>query len=274
MIGISPSDLNKKLLDFISDNPGKSKEEIVRGMKGNPSRLTVLNHINHLQERNVIVLRKDKPNSQIYRIYVNQDDIKTSIYLELSQFKTSYFKLLDAALAQFDLIESRFRGLDEDVQWPWIRKCLKEEEYLLRPLIEIYILILNIYTVVKIFQWNKEVSSKETMSEIFLITHKLLQEIQQKLFDTSKKLYVFRNYDEREMSFDLINYNIRPELKSLARMLRAFQFYDLEREFEPVMEILWKMTSHLISFEDYPFLHLKKKEKDDWRIVLSRYPDV
>lgn len=270
MADITYDDLDKKILNFIQDNPGKSKEEIVKAMKGNPSRITVLNHIRSLAEDHTIVLVKDKPNSPIYQIYVNEDDIKASLYVELAQIKASYSNLLDASLLQLESIEAKFRGLDEDVQWPWIRKCLKDEENLLTPLLQIYILILNVFAVVKTYQWHKEISNKETISDMYMLVHRFLQEMQEKLFVTTKQLYLFRNYDENEMSFDLLDYNIRPDLKSFSRMLETFQSWQLEREFSPVMGILWKMTYKSISLDNYPFLKLKKKERTDWRKILPQ----
>jgi hypothetical protein len=104
------------------------------------------------------------------------------------------------------------------------------------------------------------------------MANKFLQDIQKKLFDTTKKLYVFRKYNENDMNLDLLNYNIEPNVETFSRMLRIFQKWELEREFFPIMELLWKMTVKSIEPDDYPYLKLEEAEKSNWRVILSRHP--
>lgn len=85
----------KKILKYVVANPGLSKEGIVRGMKGDPSRITVLNILDELEDEKMIVMRTDKPNSQIYRIYSNENNILVTISNELEEFEIAYSKLLD-----------------------------------------------------------------------------------------------------------------------------------------------------------------------------------
>lgn len=263
---------DKKILDYIRENEGLSKEEIVRGVKGCGSRITILKHIDILEENNLILPRKEKPNSQIYKVYINKDDIKASLYLELSNLINSFSKLLDASMIQFESIEAKFKGLDEDAQWPWIRRWLKVEEELLGPLLQIFILNYNIFGVVKAFEWHNEISDEKTLSDLYFMSQNFLQEIQRKLFDKVKQLYVFRNYNEKDMSFDLLNYNIEPSIETFSRMFHVFQKWELENEFSPIMEMLWKTTAHTFSLDDYSFLGLKETDRTNWKVILSRHP--
>lgn len=265
-------DLDRHILDFVMENPGKSKEDVVRAMEKFSSRITVLKHIQHLVDNKSIILRREKRNSQIYKIFINIEDIQAALHIELSKFESSYSILLDASLLRFEEIESRFKGLDEDAQWPWIQKCLKLEEELLAPLIQIYILIHNIFTVVKAFEWQNELPDKNASSDLYSTAQRFLREIQQKLFDTIKQIHVFRNYNEKIMSFDLLNYSIKPSIDSFSQMLQIFQGWELVREFSPIMDTLWKMTFNSISFDGSHFLKVKKKERSNWKIVLSQHP--
>lgn len=85
----------KKILKYVVANPGVSKEGVVRGMKGDPSRLTVLNMLDELKDECMIDLRTDKPNSQIYRIYPNENNLIVTISNELEEFETAFVKLLE-----------------------------------------------------------------------------------------------------------------------------------------------------------------------------------
>jgi hypothetical protein len=75
------------------DNPGISKEGVVKGMKGDPSRITVLNILNELEEEGWIIARKDKPNSQIYKLYSNDKNILVSLDQELDDLEKAFIQL-------------------------------------------------------------------------------------------------------------------------------------------------------------------------------------
>ena len=104
----------KKILKYVISNHGLSKEGIVRGMKGDPSRLTVLNILSELEDEKMIVMRTDKPNSQLYRIYPNENNILVTILNELEEFEKAYSKLLDKSkerLQNKDLVLTDFKKL-------------------------------------------------------------------------------------------------------------------------------------------------------------------
>lgn len=48
---------------YIADHPGSSKADVVKVMKEEASRITILNRLGTLEAEDYIVLRKDKPNS-------------------------------------------------------------------------------------------------------------------------------------------------------------------------------------------------------------------
>ena len=75
---------------YVRDNPGISKEGVVKGMKGDPSRITVLNILNELEEEGWIIARKDKPNSQIYKLYANDKNLLVSLDQELEELREGF----------------------------------------------------------------------------------------------------------------------------------------------------------------------------------------
>jgi hypothetical protein len=81
-------------LNYLRTHPGSSKEDIVRATRGNPSRITVLKILKDMEDKKQIIARKDKPNSQIYRLYVNNNNKISSVIGELEEFKKAYLYLL------------------------------------------------------------------------------------------------------------------------------------------------------------------------------------
>src|SRR6266571_4178586 len=98
-------DLNErdfKVLNYIKENPGTSKEGVVRGLKGNPSRITILNILEELKGNEMLVERKDKPNSQLIHLYINNENLLVSVSKELDDFEKALISLLEKTKVKFD----------------------------------------------------------------------------------------------------------------------------------------------------------------------------
>ena len=88
------SNNEKKVYEHIRKNPGCSKQHIVRGMAGNPTRITVLDVITDLEKKHLIKTRKDKPNSQIYRIFTSSETVVGESLNNLHEMKEALLNLL------------------------------------------------------------------------------------------------------------------------------------------------------------------------------------
>lgn len=259
-------------LDFIRANPGRSKEFIVKGMNGDPTRIPILNDLKDLEREGLIVLRKDKPNSAFYRIYLNEDDPKSSLFQELSSFKEYFVRLLQASIKVFDEYENEIKNLDQEVHWPVVRRIIKHEDELLRGFFTIYIFMVKLYSVVRIFQWHKNISDPEVISNLYLMAFDTLEEIQVKVFELQKTLFVFGEYKDNEIFSQMFGHGDEPNLPFFSKIYGIFQRYNLGKEFEPLMNILWSISLELIPFQDYrQVLKLKNKDRRDWKSILIDY---
>ena len=94
-------DLEKReqlIIKYLNKNPGSTKEQVVTGLKKNYSRMPVLNTINKLLEKGLIIKEKDKNRKRTFHLFVNYQNIITSLREELDAFKYFYFELLDQAI--------------------------------------------------------------------------------------------------------------------------------------------------------------------------------
>lgn len=95
-----PHDLHpieENILQFVKDNPGKSKSDVVRFLKDRhiAARIATLTHIDKLESEKMIRCELENPNSQIYKIYINENNKLASVLGELEEFKEAYIKLLE-----------------------------------------------------------------------------------------------------------------------------------------------------------------------------------
>lgn len=71
-------------------------------MKGDPSRITVLKSLNELEDEGWIIARKDKPNSQIYRLYANDKNLLISLDQELNELEKAFTQFLSKSKEIFE----------------------------------------------------------------------------------------------------------------------------------------------------------------------------
>jgi hypothetical protein len=94
MYGLDLTDTDWKIIHYIEDHAACSKENVVKIMDGIASRITVLKKLDRLESEDYIIAKKDKPNSQIYKLYVNQKDLLVKEHDELRQFRKALLDLL------------------------------------------------------------------------------------------------------------------------------------------------------------------------------------
>ena len=83
------------MLDYVSKNPGRIKQQLVNYLdkSGISSRKTAYKDLSILIKDQKIVVRKDKPNSQIHHLFINEENLLLSTIRELDDFKYSLFIL-------------------------------------------------------------------------------------------------------------------------------------------------------------------------------------
>lgn len=89
--------IEEKIIQYVKDNPGKSKSDVVRFLKDRhiAARIATLTHLDKLENKKMIICELENPNSQIYRIYINKNNKLVSVLVELEEFKAAYFDLLE-----------------------------------------------------------------------------------------------------------------------------------------------------------------------------------
>ena len=86
-------DLEKReqlIIKYLNKNPGSTKEQVVDGLKKNYSRMPVLNTINKLLKKGLTIKEKDKNRRRTFHLFVNYQNIVTSLREELDAFKYFY----------------------------------------------------------------------------------------------------------------------------------------------------------------------------------------
>lgn len=117
--------VEQEILDYIRHNPGRSKADIVRHLRNIQlaSRITVLEYIKDLEIKNMIYGKKERPNSQIIMMYINEDNKLASVLIELKEFKEAFIKLLEKSKQKIDSkdysVDAKALGIKEADPSKW-----------------------------------------------------------------------------------------------------------------------------------------------------------
>lgn len=234
-----------KIFEYIRNNPGCSKEDVGRGMKGNPSRITVLNILGRLEQEKMIIVRKLKPNSQIYELFINEENLIVSFTSNINEFEKTFFILLDTVNQKFVEQKANFNVnyddddsdiIDDDVISRL--KYVGEKYQIIDALVLLYQHFFGVYLLHAIFRWSK-IDDKQTLSEIHRLFFNCIEKIQTKLSETVANQVHFIS--------DPIIYNLF-ELKpdKLDNVFRYFQEFGLIDQAEQVLDQLWEASSGFV----------------------------
>jgi predicted transcriptional regulator len=257
-------DLEKReqlIIEYLNKNPGSTKEQVVNGLEKNYSRMPVLNTINKLLEKGLIIKEKDKNRKRTYHLFVNYQNIVTSLREELAAFKHFYFELLDQAIP---VINNLLKDEGEEV---------KSLQYwnLLNALIYPYKYLCIMYITSDIFLWHRRPLDNDTLHRKFEIFFKTTKQIHSKLLE----IWPDSESESIVVSPILFSSSFGFSKSYIEEMLERFEEYGLSDSVEPVLDVLWKISYPILplvdpsSYNEYS----KNGTLKDWRAVLKDDPE-
>lgn len=246
-------DKEKMVIDYVTKNPGTTKQGVVDALKGKYSRGPIFNAIEGLQKLGIIVVRKDTANPQIHHLYINDDSLLLSAAQEFESVKNNFSDLINK-------VKSR--------QGEW--KDNKDYNYL-TPILIIYAHIIVTHTLSSIFIWPKKTKDRELLHRLYVIGFARMQEIQLKLLE------IISNDAGIMRSVLLSLFVLTPQ--KLSAVYEILCKYNLSREGEPVLDSLWQICQPLIPvlmnalLSPYTYLPEEReqimKKSESWRELVN-----
>jgi Fe2+ or Zn2+ uptake regulation protein len=241
----------KKVLKFVKDHPGTSKEKVIQQLtqEGAGSRMTILRALDNVEAYGLISARKEKQNSQTYKLYVNQDNTFLTVYNDLHIFGNIFSNIIEKITE---------KGLHKS---DWL-----ERNSLLYHLVLLCHHVLGVYLIYFMLKWQKEILDKEVLNKLYSIVVYRIIEIQSKLsetFKTSGRVPDFSRASVGEVFSPILQSSIHHmfllDPERIIEILEDYKKYDLHEEIMPLIDKTWK-----IGFPLYPFkeLNLNVLSKD------------
>jgi hypothetical protein len=265
MSAILPENENK-IYEYIRKNPGSSKEQVARGMAGNPYRLTVRKIIDDLVEKRLILARKDKPNSQIYKLFINSEDLVAESLANLRELREALLNLLTTIQKNHIELESARKKIFTERLLRGYRN-LPLEAYVLY----FYKNIVRLFLNYSLFEWPEKIKDQEMLKMLYGEFLSIIQEIQRKLVDVFNAIDAA---DNSKRNYEYLRESIELDAEHLHIVLEAYHQMGLGRQVEPVLDSLWKISLPFVLSESFVEELAEVERSRDWRKIVKEWKSI
>ena len=260
-----------EIINFLMNNPGCSKGDLVRGVKNIVSKKPLEMILKELKRDDLVKIEKEKPNSRAYKLFLCSENILIVLNNQIRDFNEEFKKLLqkvEAVIPELNLLPFTNKE-NRDKNFTMILFYEQLPLFILKYLMQCFLLK-------SIAVWPKIIQKKEIISQLNSL---VFTEISKTVSDYSN----FYNIKLSKSNIHNENYNpnISDELTKLENNILYFAFFllickkkGIDKEFENIVDKIW-----LINSDVQIYLHPEATRynlsyeygKDDWRKYLNLY---
>ena len=260
-----------EIINFLVNNPGCSKGDLVRGVKNIVSKRPLEKILLELKRDDLVKIEKEKPNSRAYKLFLCSENILIVLNNQIRDFNEEFKKLLqkiEAVIPELNLL-------------PFTKKENKDKNFIMILFYEqlpLFILkyLMQCFLLKSIAVWPKIIQKKEIINQLNSL---VFTEISKTVSDYSN----FYNIKLSKSNIHNENYNpnISDELTKLENNILYFAFFllickkkGIAKEFENIVDKIWLINSDVQIYlhpEAIRYNLSYEYGKDDWRKYLKLY---
>ena len=260
-----------EIINFLMNNPGCSKGDLVRGVKNIVSKRHLEKILMELKRDDLVKIEKEKPNSRAYKLFLCSENILIVLNNQIRDFNEEFKKLLqkiEAVIPELNLL-------------PFTKKENRDKNFIMILFYEqlpLFILkyLMQCFLLKSIAVWPKIIQKKEIINQLNSL---VFTEISKTVSDYSN----FYNIKLSKSNIHNENYNpnISDELTKLENNILYFAFFllickkkGIAKEFENIVDKIWLINSDVQIYlhpEAIRYNLSYEYGKDDWRKYLKLY---
>lgn len=271
LLDINDKSRKEDIINFLRNNPGCSKEELVRGVKNTVSKKTVIKILKELEKEEQIKIEKEKPNSRSYKLFLCSENRLIVLDKQIRDINGDFRKLLEkieVVMPELTLLPfTNKKNRDTN-----LRMILFYEQlplFILKYLMQCLLLK-------SIIVWPKFIQKEEVRNKLNSLVFS----------EVSKIISDYSNYYNNKLTknnIHQVNYkpNISDELIKLENNILYFAFFllickkkGIAKEFENLVDKIWLINSDVQMYlhpEAIRYNLSYEYGKDDWRKFLKLY---
>ncbi len=260
-----------EIINFLVNNPGCSKGDLVRGVKNIVSKRPLEKILQELKREDLVKIEKEKTNSRAYKLFVCSENILIVLNNQIRDFNQEFKKFLqkvEAVIPELNLL-------------PFINKENRDKNFIMILFYEqlpLFILkyLMQCFLLKSIAVWPKIIQKEEIISQLNSLV----------FTEISKTISDYSNFYNTKLSKSNIhnenyNPNISDELTKLENNILNFAFFllickkkGIAKEFENIVDKIWLINSDVQIYlhpEAVRYNLSYEYGKDDWRKYLKLY---
>lgn len=260
-----------EIINFLVNNPGCSKGDLVRGVKNIVSKRPLEKILQELKRDDLVKIEKEKTNSRAYKLFVCSENIIIVLNNQIRDFNQEFKKFLqkvEAVIPELNLL-------------PFTNKENRDKNFIMILFYEqlpLFILkyLMQCFLLKSITVWPKIIQKEEIISQLNSLV----------FTEISKTISDYSNFYNTKLSKSNIhnenyNPNISDELTKLENNILYFAFFllickkkGIAKEFENIVDKIWLINSDVQIYlhpEAVRYNLSYEYGKDDWRKYLKLY---
>lgn len=260
-----------EIIDFLTNNPGCSKEDLVRGVTNSSSKKTVQNILNALEREELVKIEKEKPNSRGYKLFLCKENIQIRLDNQIRDFNEEFtilLKRIEEIIPELILLPFNNK---ENIDKNFIMILFYEQ-------LPLFILkyLMQCLMLKTIVVWPKIIQNDEIRKKLNSLVFTEMSKIISDYTD-------FYNIKLSKNKIHRINYKpkVSEELTRLDNNILYFEFFfrmckkkGIAKEYENLVDKIWFINSDVQEYL-HPEAQLYNLDyeygKDNWRKYLLSY---
>jgi hypothetical protein len=264
------SQRQEAILEFVRSKPNSIKTTIIDALttKGMGSRKTILRDIKTLEDYGMILIHKEKPNSMVHHVRINQESIFLEIKHEVEDLSNNFSQYIDVVNQRIEKLWDQHEETDDADKIDKLTETKFCVEYSLQVLFEHFICI---YVLNLVFVWTNKIADSRVLDKIYEIAFDKIKKLGSKVtevFDTERQVDRWSEIGGETIERLFV---LKPnQLASTASDIKKAGLYE---QAQPVLNSLWKAGLPFINdalLHAYGWDEGNRKElfglRDEWKL--------
>jgi hypothetical protein len=270
---MNQDDRRERIINYVYLHQGCLTEEAFDGVKEHMARSTFFKYLEILKDQKQV--KVENVNKRDRKLYP-YTDLLVSVPRVLDEFKDAFF-ILTEKVKQYNKLKieelHKKYPKNEEVTDERIHERLdfiQKRGAVLDSIILLYQHLVGMCILAGLFIWPTKVNDNKAINKIFEVAFSRLLEIQQKLGELFLPGY---NYP---LTKKIVGNLFQLEPHKLDFVARSFYSLGLDKQIEPVLDSIWKISNSSIPFSRYPAFPLslgkgsvKNGKLVEWKEVLE-----
>ncbi|MGA7899700.1 MAG: hypothetical protein WCA39_12660, partial [Nitrososphaeraceae archaeon] len=217
-------------------------------------------------EKHLILTKKDKLNSQIYRLFTSSENLVSESLNNLHQMKEALLNLLTTIQENHIKMEAARKMFFKERQL-FTYRDLPLEAYILI----FYRHIVGLFLNYSLFEWPEKIKDQEMLKMLYGEFLSIIQEIQRKIVNI---LNAIDSVENSKRNYEALRGYFGLDAEHLDIIFEAYQHMGLGRQVEPVLDSLWKISLPFIPSVPFDEGLSEAEKSGDWRKIVKEWKSI